>query len=89
MRRIAATTITFFTYLIVATPAALANNLGGEGLWGETDDKVITGAGFILIAFFPLLALVLSLVQSRLERRKEARLEAEKARRERATRGGW
>ena len=33
--------------------AALAHD-GGEGWWGETNDKVVTNAGFILIAFFPL-----------------------------------
>ena len=26
---------------------------GGEGLYGETNDKVVTNAGFILIVFFP------------------------------------
>ncbi len=63
---------------------------GGEGLWGETNDKVITNAGFVLIAFFPLFVLVMSLIQHRLDRRKDARKQAEKARKARAdARGGW
>ncbi|MGH2947757.1 MAG: hypothetical protein ACRDPC_16150 [Solirubrobacteraceae bacterium] len=78
--------------LALAAPVAVASegHDGGEGLWGETNDKVITNAGFILIAAFPLLVFVLSLLQGRLEKRKDRRLAAEKARRARADmRGGW
>jgi hypothetical protein len=77
--------------LALSAPAALAaGHDGGEGLWGETDDKVITNAGFVLIAFFPLLVFVLSMIQWRLDKRKERRMAAEKARRARADmRGGW
>jgi hypothetical protein len=76
--------------LVAATaPAALAHD-GGEGLWGETNDKVITNAGFILIAFFPLFILFASLLQWKLEKRKDARKKAAKARAARAdVRGGW
>jgi hypothetical protein len=75
--------------LALTAPAALAHD-GGEGLWGETNDKVITNAGFILIAFFPLFILCVSLLQWRLEKRKDARKAAAKARTARAdVRGGW
>jgi preprotein translocase subunit SecG len=80
------------TLLLVLAPMAFGLDRidGGEGTYGETDDKVVTNAGFILIAFFPLLALVLSLLQWRLDKRKEARKKAAKAR---AARGdvtaGW
>ena len=75
--------------LALAAPAAIAHD-GGEGLWGETNDKVITNAGFILIAAFPLFVLVMSLIQWRLEKRKYARMRAAKARTARAdVRGGW
>jgi len=75
--------------LAVTAPAALAHD-GGEGLWGETNDKVITNAGFILIAFFPLFVLFASLLQWKLDKRKEARKRAAKARVARAdVRGGW
>jgi hypothetical protein len=73
-------------------PAALAQegHDGGEGLWGETNDKVVTNAGFVLIAAFPLLILVLSLIQWRLDKRKDRRLAAARARKARADmRGGW
>ena len=75
----------------LTAPAALASDHdGGEGLWGETNDKVVTNAGFILIVFFPVLALVLTLIQMRLDRRKDRRLAAAKARKEREDlRGGW
>ena len=75
--------------LAVTAPAAFAHD-GGEGLWGETNDKVITNAGFILIAFFPLFILFASLLQWRLDKRKDARKRAAKARASRAdVRGGW
>jgi hypothetical protein len=75
--------------LAATSPAALAHD-GGEGLWGETNDKVVTNAGFILIAFFPLFILCASLLQWRLDKRKEARKKAAKARAARAdVRGGW
>jgi hypothetical protein len=75
--------------LAITAPAALAHD-GGEGWWGETNDKVITNAGFILIAFFPLFVLFMSLLQWKLEKRKDARKKAAKARVARAdVRGGW
>jgi membrane protease YdiL (CAAX protease family) len=85
------TVLLAITLLAITAPAALASNHdGGEGLWGETDDKVVTYAGFILIVAFPLLALILTLIQQRLEKRKDRRLAAAKARRARADlRGGW
>jgi hypothetical protein len=86
--RIAALTLVLFA---LTAPVALASDHdGGEGLWGETNDKVVTNAGFVLIVFFPILALVLTLIQMRLDKRKDRRLAAAKARKERADlRGGW
>jgi hypothetical protein len=55
--------------LAIGAPAALAAD--GVGLWGPTDDKVVTYWGFGCIVFFALLVTVLSLIQSRLESRKE------------------
>ncbi len=43
----------------------------GVGLWGRTDDKVITFFAFAVMAFFTILVTVLSLIQIRLESRKE------------------
>lgn len=65
---------------LVASPAALAAD--GVGLWGRTDDKVVTYFSFAVMAFFTVLITVLTIVQSRLESRKErAREELERLRR--------
>ena len=80
-------------FLALTAPVALATEEGhdgGEGLWGETNDKVITNAGFILIAALPTLVLILSLTQWRLDKRKDRRLAAARDRRARTDmRGGW
>ena len=55
--------------LAVGAPAAFAAD--GVGLWGPTDDKVVTFWGFGCIIFFAVLVTVLSLIQTRLESRKE------------------
>ncbi len=90
MKRLAALSLAACTVLLVAAPAALAHD-GGQGWYGLTDDKVVTNAGFILIAFFPLFILFASLLQWKLEKRKERRKKAHKALAsdERAWRGGW
>jgi hypothetical protein len=75
--------------ILVLAPVALASN-NGRGFYGETDDKVVTDAGFILIVFFPTFIFVASMIQGRLEKRKRARKEAAKAQMGNAyLRGGW
>ena len=59
------------TMLLVAAPLALAEN--GEGLAGRVTDKTVTFFCFGVIAFFAILVIVLSLLQGRLEKRKEQR----------------
>jgi hypothetical protein len=54
---------------LVAAPVAMAAD--GVGLYGRTDDKVVTFFAFGVIAFFAILVITLSLVQIRLEGRKE------------------
>jgi len=78
-------------FLLTFAPVALAaRDTGGQGWYGETDDKVITNAMFITIAFFPTVIVILSLLQSRLEKRRHARMSAQKARAANADwRGGW
>ena len=73
------------TTLLVAAAPVLAHD-GGEGLYGETNDRVVTNAGFILIAFFPLFILFMSLLQWQLEKRKYRRKAAVKAA---GADGGW
>ena len=78
--------------LALSAPVALAaeGHDAGEGWWGETNDKVVTNAGFIIIAAFPVLIMVLSVTQNRLDKRKDKRKAAAKARNARADlRGGW
>lgn len=57
--------------MLLAAPAALAEN--GVGLAGPTTDKTVTFFCFGVIAFFAILVIVLTLIQERLERRKERR----------------
>lgn len=54
---------------LASAPAALAAD--GVGLGGRTTDKSITFFCFGVIALFMLLPIVLSLIQARLEGRKE------------------
>ncbi len=89
MRRLLATLFACALVLLAVAPAALAYN-DGRGFYGATDDKVVTNAGFILILFFPLFVLAMSLLQWRLDKRKEARKAAQKARvGDVRWRGGW
>ena len=92
MSRALHTTFLTLSILALTAPVALASegHDGGEGLWGETNDKVITNAGFILIAFFPLFVFTMSMIQGTLDKRKDRRKAAAKARTARADeRGGW
>ena len=74
---------------LVLAPAADAAN-DGRGLYGATDDKVVTYAGFIVIVFFATFVFAMSMLQRHLDRRKEARKAAAKAQLGNAhLRGGW
>jgi putative copper export protein len=59
--------------LLLIAPATMAAD--GVGTYGRTNDKVVTYFAFGLIAFFALLVTVLSLIQIRLENRKQRRTE--------------
>jgi hypothetical protein len=65
--------------LLAAAPLAAAHD-GGEGWVGETNDLMVTEAWFLVIAFFPLFILVMTLIQWKLEKRKDQRKAAAKAR---------
>jgi putative copper export protein len=55
--------------MLGSAPVAMAAD--GEGLYGRTNDKVITFFSFGVIAFFAILVITLSIIQHRLESRKE------------------
>ena len=86
-------TLTAFTLLLLAfAPGAFAavRDNGGQGWIGETSDSQITNIMFLTIAFFPTVILVFSLIEWRLDKRKEARDDAIRAREKSADwRGGW
>ena len=90
MRRLTSTFLFVAATMLVFAPSALAGLNDGRGFYGETTDKVVTNAGFIVIAFFPLLVFTLSMIQWRLDKRKDARKAAAKRRlRDPQWRGGW
>jgi hypothetical protein len=81
---------TFVVALLTLAPDAFARYDGGQGWYGETTDPEITTAMFIVIAFFPTVILVFSLIQWQLDKRKHARMDAAKARQANVDwRGGW
>jgi hypothetical protein len=80
---VARTAILTIGILLMTAAPALASSSGhdgGEGWYGLTNDKIVTNAGFILIAAFPLLIFILSMLQHTLDKRKERRKKAAKAR---------
>ena len=60
--------------LALAAPAFASG--AGEGLAGETNDKVVTFFCLGVLAFFILVVVVGTLIQQSLERRKDARKSA-------------
>jgi hypothetical protein len=69
MRMLPTALATLAVSLLLAAPAMAAK--GGEGLYGKTNDKVITNFGFGLMIFFVALVVGLSVAQARLEKRKQ------------------
>ena len=78
LRRVPISAVLAITAVLVAAAPVLAHD-NGEGLYGETNDRVVTNAGFILIVFFPLFIFLVSLLQWQLEKRKYRRKAAAKA----------
>lgn len=72
-RRLAGPFVVAVCALLTLPPVAIAAD--GVGTYGRTDDKVITFFCFGVIAFFAIFVTVLSLIQIRLDNRKERRKE--------------
>jgi hypothetical protein len=61
---------------LISELALLASD-NGEGLVGETDDRIITFFSLGVVAFFAITVVLLSALQARLDRRKEQRKASE------------
>ena len=64
-------TLALSMFLLYAVPAFAGDN--GEGLVGETDDKIITFFSLGVVVFFALFVTLASWLQSTLDKRKEQR----------------
>ncbi|MGN6257663.1 MAG: hypothetical protein ACTHN3_07935 [Solirubrobacterales bacterium] len=71
MKRTVALLATLWALMLIAAPSAFAEE--GVGLAGPTTDKTVTFFCFGVIGFFAALVIVLSLIQNKLEKRKEQR----------------
>ena len=70
MRRL--TPLVFLAVWLIPAATAFAGD-NGEGLYGETDDKIITFFCLGLVIFFTIFVIVASWIQGTLERRKQER----------------
>ncbi len=75
-RLLATSTLTLLLSLVLAAPVMAEPN-NGEGLVGETDDKIITFFSLGVVVFFFLVVCLGSFIQGRLEKRKEERRAAD------------
>ena len=75
-RLLATSALTLLLSLVLAAPGMAEPN-NGEGLVGETDDKIITFFSLGVVIFFFLVVCLGSFIQGRLEKRKEERKAAD------------
>ena len=69
--RLLAPIIVIATSLVLAAPAFAGDN--GEGLAGETDDRLVTFFCLGVVIFFAVFVVLASALMGRLDRRKEER----------------
>lgn len=90
LTRFAAAGTSVLLSALLFAPAALAEINGGEGTYGPADDKVVTKFGLGIVFLFPLLLIILSILQHRKEKREDEHLEAQRNRADLAEwHGGW
>ncbi len=77
--RLLASALVLATSLALAAPAFASDN--GEGLLGETDDRIVTFISLGVIVFFVLVVITGSAIQAKLDKRKQQRKAAELRRR--------
>ncbi|EHN09903.1 hypothetical protein PAI11_32620 [Patulibacter medicamentivorans] len=80
LRRLMLLLATTVATLSVTTGTAFAKIDSGQGTIGENNDLQVTLFGFAVIVGIPAFALVMTLLQGRLDKRKYAKLAAAKAR---------
>ena len=73
--RILVPLVTLATTLVLAAPALAGDN--GEGLLGETDDRIITFFSLGVVLFFALVVIIGSAIQSKLDKRKHEKKAAD------------
>jgi hypothetical protein len=76
LRALAITAVLTVSSLAFAASAFASDN--GQGLYGETDDKVVSFFGLGLVLFFTLVVVVGSAIQGSLDKRKEEKKAAQK-----------
>jgi hypothetical protein len=77
--RLLAPILVLAAWLVPAATAFAGDN--GEGLWGETDDRIVTFFSLGVVIFFTVFVIVASWIQGALERRKAQRKAVELRRR--------
>jgi hypothetical protein len=75
LRAAAAYLAAFCLFFAVAATSAFAQT-DGEGLLGETDDKLVTFFSLGVVLFFVAVVTIGTIIQSALERRKDQKLAA-------------
>jgi uncharacterized membrane protein YphA (DoxX/SURF4 family) len=75
LRATAAYLAAFCLFFAIAATSAFAQT-DGEGLLGETDDKMVTFFSLGVMLFFVAVVVVGTMIQSSLDRRKEEKLAA-------------
>ena len=69
--RFLAPVLVLAAWLVPAAAAYAGDN--GEGLYGETDDKIVTFFSLGVVIFFAVFVIVASWIQATLDRRKQER----------------
>ncbi len=69
--RVLSLLLTLMVSAVLAAPALAKRSDNGEGLLGETNDKIVTTFSLVVMIFFILVVIVGSAIQNRLEKRHE------------------
>jgi hypothetical protein len=76
LRALGITAATTIASLVFAASAFASDN--GQGLYGETDDKVVSFVGLGLVVGFTLFVILASALQGALDKRKEEKKAAQR-----------